>query len=641
MPSVRPPTKDEFFEILRRVTPEEYHQPIIDDPRGSVALYRAFARQFSVVAERAYRSAQACFYLSSSLQGDDPASSKTFATATVSVQRTRDFDKPRVAIAGAMRLRGRRNRTFVNALETEWIPWDTENEKELLFIAEAPGFASNMDHVADPDGNLTNGVYDADAASHPPGTDYLDLDDQDGDRTSIGATIIANAATGSQIKDSGRPSMFRDQDVGLYVRIDHAANAANIGKIMRVVAFEQPDAEDPPGSGLFPRIITVDDGPQRYRLVNAQADDGGVLTNETPAANEESPDDMTLLPAVPAVGDAYYFGSATVFQEVVLEISTLAIATTLTLAWEYWNGGAYVAIPAVLDGTELGATPLGQSGRVTFTPPGDWAPDTIGGRLAYHVRLRVTAAAGVTQQPLGQQAYTMNADPLIDGFTGGLSEAGEVTWSVMDWADLGFELTHIEAPTGGRDDDLFLLGEERGVYRQTDETDEAFRRRASRLADVVSPKAIQRTVNRQLEPFGFRGLAFDISILPDADPGTYFDGFFLDVDALDYYQPGDAFPLSPYHLLLSHQEERGWFFVILPFIGDGDFGLFLDEGPKPYIDPPGEYLGPALDSGFLDGFAVGGDAAYRALYNAIDAIRGGGIGFTMIRDERLNTAFCP
>ncbi len=47
----RPPTKDEIFDILKRVTEPSYHVPIIEDPRGGVALYRQMACQMQTVAE--------------------------------------------------------------------------------------------------------------------------------------------------------------------------------------------------------------------------------------------------------------------------------------------------------------------------------------------------------------------------------------------------------------------------------------------------------------------------------------------------------------------------------------------------------------------------------------------------------------
>lgn len=206
-------------------------------------------------------------------------------------------------------------------------------------------------------------------------------------------------------------------------------------------------------------------------------------------------------------------------------------------------------------------------------------------------------------------------------------EAGTIKWTMLDWKDLGYELEEVGVPTGGRDDELYLLGDGRGLYQQESESDDDFRQRAARLQDVVSPNAIRRAVNRQLQPFNFRGLAIDVQD---------FDGFFWDVDAFDYYGVGDVFPESPYKLLLSMQEAYGWFFVYVPFITEGEFGFAYDESQVFQIGT--EFFGPAWDQAFFDGFPVGAAAAYSAIYSSVNEIRLGGVGFTMIRDLDLNSA---
>jgi hypothetical protein len=619
------------------VTPKEYHQPIEDDPRGSFALYRGMAKMYADLAARIHRSNQAAFYRTSSLQGDEPATSGVRSTALVKVERKRDLPEGRTIAAGAMVLEGPQGRLYSNVLETEWIPFDTEPEKQILFRALADGFLFNLGHLADPDGLITAGVYDAADPKNPnangPDTGAVFQVDLSKQRTAIEGSITAavGPTDNGRIKDSGKPDRFRATDVGLYARIDSATNPANVGRVLRVIGFEDLKVEDPPLSGLFPRSIIVDDGPQRFKLLSAQADDGGVFTDQTIASNETSPDDMTLLPVVPVAGDAFYWGSATTFSEIVHDLSTLAAATTLTVAIEYFDGASYVAIPGVVDTTIADLIAFAVSGSYVFTPPGDWATDTINSVTAFHVRARVLVAAGVTQNPLGRQAFTKNPNQLV-------AESGAVTWSILDWADQGFELTEIAAFAGGRDNTLRLLGDERKVFQQAGETDEAFRQRAAKLVEVVSPVAIRNAVNRLLEPFGFRGQAFDVG-----DDGTevFFDGFFADVDAADYYDGGGSFPESPYLLPLSEEEAYGFFFIVLPFLGFGDFGIFADEGPVLFVDVPGVYLGGAADSGFVDGFPVDGDAVYRSIFDTVNRIRAGGVGFAMIRDEALNVPPCP
>lgn len=636
---LKPPTLEDFLELVRRTTDPSYHEPIFDDPRGSIALYRAFARMFQVAAQRAFGSAQASFFLSHALAGDQSATSARFATFDAELLRTIDLHEGRIAEPGSIRIDGIRGRRYFNVAEIEWAPFDPEPQKTVTFRCEAPGYAGNLDHVADANGKLTDPTDPDVVWSYAIG-----LGDQSLDRTGIDGSLFA--ATGSvptKLRDAGTAEAFGAGDVGLYVKIEAAANPENVGRVLRVVGFEQLP-ETPPGSGRRPRQITIDDGPQRTVMFAVQSDDGGAFTDETDEANSTASGDVTLMPTVPVAGDAWYAGSATPFSRLSLVIATKADATALTIVWEYWNG-SWTAIPGVSDTSILGDVAFAVEGRaeVELSAPADWVTTTVNGKAAYYIRARLVTATAVTQAPIGTQCWTYNPDPLIDDTNGGVSEIGELTWSLRDWGDLGFDLVECEAATGGRDNDLFLLGDARGVYQQSDERDEDFARRAARLADQVSPNAIVRAVNRALHPFGYRGLAFDVGPGdPDAEPGTaQFEGFFWDVDFYDYYEdPSDDFPESPYRLLLSHAEAYGWFFVILPFLGDGDFGMFYDDGPVAFMDDTGQYTGPAYGLGFYDGFPVGGYAAYRAIISTVQQIKGGFIGFTALRDTRRNEPPC-
>jgi hypothetical protein len=135
----------------------------------------------------------------------------------------------------------------------------------------------------------------------------------------------------------------------------------------------------------------------------AVADDGGVQTNETSAANNDTANDMTLLPAVPAVDDAYYFGHALLWDWLELRMGTAGIGTW-TIVWEYWNGSAWSALPGINDGTSgfvLSGTRL-----VTFTRPSDWAATTVGGIAnLYWIRARVSAYTSIVTQPKGNRAF--------------------------------------------------------------------------------------------------------------------------------------------------------------------------------------------------------------------------------------------
>jgi len=136
----------------------------------------------------------------------------------------------------------------------------------------------------------------------------------------------------------------------------------------------------------------------------AVADDGGVQTDETVEANNDTANDMTLLPPVPAVDDAYYFGKSSLWAWLELRIGTAGVGTW-NIDWEYWNGSSWSPLSDVIDGT-IGFRVTGTR-LVTFTMPPDWAQTTVGGIAGlYWIRARVSAYTSIVTQPKGTRAFT-------------------------------------------------------------------------------------------------------------------------------------------------------------------------------------------------------------------------------------------
>jgi hypothetical protein len=135
----------------------------------------------------------------------------------------------------------------------------------------------------------------------------------------------------------------------------------------------------------------------------AVADDGGVQTNETSAANNDTTNDMTLLPAVPAVDDAYYFGHASLWDWLELRMGTAGNGIW-TVVWEYWNGTSWTTLPGVNDGAS--GFMLSGTRQVIFTRPIDWALTSVGGIAnLYWIRARVSAYTSIITQPKGNRAF--------------------------------------------------------------------------------------------------------------------------------------------------------------------------------------------------------------------------------------------
>lgn len=168
---------------------------------------------------------------------------------------------------------------------------------------------------------------------------------------------------------------------------------------------------------LNSEIIEVNET-ARPEMLGAVADDGGAQTDETQEANNSTADDMTLLPASPAAGDAYYFGGFGEFNTLTLNIST-AGAGTWSIVWEYWDGAAWSALSGVTDNTNGFTT--GGVNDVTFTEPSNWETTTVTTIDAYWIRARVDTFTGITTQPLGQESSVTGVRSLVAKTRGSIS----------------------------------------------------------------------------------------------------------------------------------------------------------------------------------------------------------------------------
>ena len=159
-------------------------------------------------------------------------------------------------------------------------------------------------------------------------------------------------------------------------------------------------------SRLSTLINALPTATEKQPLTAVIADDGGVRTFQTLPACDLTPSDFTLLPAVPAVNDAEYFGGPVRFDELTLAVGQAGVGVW-TVTWEYWNGTAWTALSGVVDGTS-GFTESGVK-TVSFTKPTDWyycvVDSTDEGAIpGYYIRARVSAYTSVTTQPLGSYA---------------------------------------------------------------------------------------------------------------------------------------------------------------------------------------------------------------------------------------------
>lgn len=167
-------------------------------------------------------------------------------------------------------------------------------------------------------------------------------------------------------------------------------------------------------------------------MKGAVADDGGSQTNETTAANNDTINDMTLLPASGTidVNDAYYFGGTNKFNKLQLNIGTAGVGAWV-LTWEYWNGSIWASLSGVTDPSNNFKTDGPR--EISYTAPTDWPTTTVATIVAYWIRARVTTGdAAPTTRPLGTRSKVVENGFTIDALDTNVTKFGFFGCSLFD-----------------------------------------------------------------------------------------------------------------------------------------------------------------------------------------------------------------
>ena len=118
--------------------------------------------------------------------------------------------------------------------------------------------------------------------------------------------------------------------------------------------------------------------------------------NYTVQANEDTANDVVLLPKTIRVGDAFFFGVNSIAYSSILYTMNIGTAGTgtWTLTYYYYNGSDWVALPAEniesMDNQFLNFRTAG-SGDMSIIPPVDWATVAVNGVTMYWIEARVTS----------------------------------------------------------------------------------------------------------------------------------------------------------------------------------------------------------------------------------------------------------
>ena len=213
-----------------------------------------------------------------------------------------------------------------------------------------------------------------------------------------------------------------------------------------------------------------------------------------------------------------------------------------------------------------------------------------------------------------------------------VAETNTADWRIVGWEEFGISVTNQSSPVGGRSAVLDEIGYEREVYRGAGETDDDFRERVVRFADLVSPNAIRRIANRVLVPYGYEVTLREVGY-PD------FRGFFYDGDpskqdlniAFAYDLNFSSKPSQRFMLQLNYTEFRAFFLLEVPQLGLGEFGFAYDLGGINFYD-----AAPTIS--FLDGYPITAGVIYKRLWDVVNEAKAGGVGFDLVQAPLIRGA---
>jgi hypothetical protein len=628
---VGPLTVADLQAIWEGVVDESYSRAFEDagEGNGFEAYTQAWA-QMGRVSTAVDLTTQSMYILPWSGQTADPASGPKLATVTLTLSRTGLLQLPLVLSAG----------TLVEEQQTDWgpnggVPVLTGRRYALATdLTFEPGQQGPLDVPATaerPGWGYNNPMPGTLVVVDQPGTNFGNVDATVRGANYPGGPVAPGIVWQVLVDALDQADAFIPDHVGQYLLFEAGANAGRIG---RIVSYLPPDLSLSPPTG----------GTVRLELVQS------VRSFAT-----------------------HYTG-------------TFAEDELLTLK----NGAAVTGYGRLIDAQVLGADLY-----LTFTRQSGLAVTTVVGQFS-------GASATI-------DFVELTLDFALETF--------DATWRILDWAtDWGLVVTNKLAPTGGRAGMLDALGKERDIYRSPNETDDAYRLRVAAVADVVSPNAIMRTLNRTIPgvPWCFRevgqraypGFFFDYtggsSAVPSAAPNAYdmdftrfttgaITGAFVDGEVVTQvvvgvvtsararvtfpavvstpgplvgppvfrgvagvhgppfvpgspvvgqksgatFTPSAVFgglnPANRYRVWFGYTEMRAWFFVDVPNLDAGDSGFAYDDHPTGAYD-----AGPLFDD-FYDGQPWVAATQRIALWNAIEKVRAGGVGWTL----QLATGPCP
>lgn len=609
VPKTGPLTAAELLNLWQSVVDPGYSEPILSAGEGEglevITQAAAVYERQSVAVDR---TTQAMFVLPWSGQTNPPAGGGSKAEVDLTITRTTRFERPLIlgrglvqveevttdaSPSGPIEVRTKRKYTID---ETLFLPPGAAGPVIAPFVAELPGYGYNNP----PAGNLRSFVQPNASASN--------------DGAAVVPGVSANRLV---VKDE--PDVVVPEHVGRYVEFVAGSNA---GRVCRITGYEPPDTSSTPPTGGVAVLA-----PTWTLIISALV--GTFLPGEE-------------IVEFPSGARAIFEG--TDGRVLIAERVSGTMATTQVLAGSV--SGAQALVEAIDETPDLVAETsatwrildweldLGLAATNEASPSGGRAPmlDELGaerkvfrgpGENDETYRLRVATPADV----ISPNAILRRANSVLAprGEAACLREVGTPKFRGMFYD--GNTTDDDPAIAFAYDLDIVLLtGVVTGQFQDGEVIEQqhadgtiAIGRAAVDLAGAApgSPTPAP-TLAGVVRTWGeFRSADGDVV---GASSGASVSG----VVATGGLQIRDRFKLD-----LGYEDFRAFFLVGVPLTGIGDFGIAYDESLYGAFDAY-PYLA------FFDGYPVTTATIDRAVWQAVDAGRAGGVGF----DLYVETAGC-
>lgn len=617
-----PLTQAELLELWKSVTDKGYHEPFLAAGEGGGLEAHT---QLQAVLARASRAVdtttQAMFILPWSGQTSPPASGGQRARVTLTFQRLSSQFPQKAMVIGA-------GLVFV---EEQQLDSSTDGSVEVLTgrrysllenLVFPPGESGPLSAVAEAEKEgygYNNPLPGTIRAVTQQGASF----NNDGASVEVFGPVAigAGAAASAHVRAANEPDMFVPEHVGQYLTF---VAGANVGKTARIISFEPPDASLSLGSRVQLQVAqsvattshsgTFTPG-EALTIVPAGE---GIVLGEHGSGSTRRLTFVRTFGSTLAPGDtlAGVLSGATATVGTVLEDGVLA-AETGTAAWRIvdWvvDFGLSVSNAQSPDGglsawlDELGAE------RNIRRSPGE-------GDDSY--RSRIATIADVVTPNAIRRAISR----VVGTLPWCLREVG--TRALPGWFYDGDNSPPSATPHGAMNDaydtDVIIIdGVLTGIFEENE---------AIVLENVPAGTIDARGYFGRLALADTRltfvrksGSVVDGTLLGKQVRGLHSGAVFAPASTTSFSVPNSVRDRR-FRVYLDYSQFRGFFLVTIPRLGIGDFGMAYDVGLHDAYDAS-PYLA------FYDGFPAGDAIVYTGIYQAVDAVRMGGVLFDLVLDD--------